>query len=173
MELDTEEVNITGVLVSYYFICQRKLWLHAKGLDLENVTGNANVIKGKILHETRFPREHERDVQIDSVRIDFLKFGDEVVVHEVKKSRKFEDAHLWQLKYYIYVLRQKGVKCSRGVLHYPASMRRVEVEVTPDDEKSIEEALGEIREILGRKLPPLAKKRKFCQRCAYWDFCAV
>ncbi|WP_338834073.1 hypothetical protein MHLNE_04400 [Moorella humiferrea] len=173
MELGTEGIGITGALVSYYFICHRKVWLHAKGLDFENVTGNANVIKGKILHETRFPREHERERQIDSIKIDFLKYGDEVVVHEVKKSRKFEDAHLWQLKYYIFVLKHKGVNCRRGILHYPASIRRVEVEMTAEDEEVIERAVSEIREILNQQTPPLAKKRKFCLQCAYWDFCAV
>lgn len=166
-------MGVTGALVSYYFICRRKVWLHAKGLDLENVTDNAHVIKGKILHETRYPRERQRDLLIDNIKIDFLRYGNEIVVHEVKKSRKFEEAHLWQLKYYIFVLRRKGVSCLRGILHYPASMRRVEVEMTDADEKVIKEALGEIKRILNQQAPPPVKKRKFCLQCAYWDFCAV
>lgn len=173
MELGTESTWITGVLVSYYFICQRKVWLHAKGLDFENVTGNADVVKGKILHETRFPRQHERDLQIDSIKVDFLKYGDEIVIHEIKKSRKFEEAHVWQLKYYLYVLKQKGVNCRKGILHYPANMRKFEIEMTPEEEKILERTLGEIEKILCRSTPPVAKKRSFCLRCAYWDFCAV
>jgi len=173
MELGAEGIGITGALMSYYFVCHRKMWLHAKGFDLENVTENINVIKGKILHETRFPRERERERQIDNIKIDFLKYGDEVVVHEVKKSRKFENAHLLQLKYYIFVLKRKGVSCWRGVIHYPASMRKVEVRMTADDEKAIEKAINEIKEILSRQAPPRVKKRKFCLQCAYWDFCAV
>lgn len=163
--------RVTGTLISYFFICQRKLWLHAKGLDLENVTGNPDVIKGKMLHETRFKRENNRNLDFDNVKIDFLKYGDRVFVHEVKKSKKFEEAHVWQLKYYIYTLYKRGVNCSSGTLHYPTSMRKVEVNLSEKDVKLLDKATQDIENILAQDKPPDRLDKKFCKKCAFFDFC--
>lgn len=163
--------RITGTLVSYYFICHRKMWLHAKGLDLENVTGNPNVIKGKVLHETRFRREKSHELDFDNVKIDFLKYGDEVFVHEIKKSKKFEEAHVWQLRYYIYTLKKRGVNCSSGILHYPTSMRKVDVDLSESDVKLLDEIIQDIENILARDKPPGRLEKRFCRKCAFFDFC--
>ena len=168
-----EEQRITGTMVAYYYICKRKLWLFAKGLNMENISGNANVIKGKLLHETRFPREQYREFAFDNIKIDFLVYGDQVYVHEIKKSKKFEDAHKWQLKYYIYSLRQKNVNCSGGVIHYPASMRKVEIEYEPEDDQQIRTSLKEIADLLKMKSIPPKVGKKMCSKCAYFDFCYV
>lgn len=171
MNPEIESIHITGTMVNYYFICHRKLWLFAKGLNLENVSGNADVIKGKILHENRFKKERQKEIQIDNARIDFITYGDQVFVHEVKKSKKFEEAHIWQLKYYIYNLQLKGVNCSHGILHYPASMRKLEVDFTDEDKKQLEEALIGITDLLKESTMPGRIDKKMCLKCAYYDFC--
>jgi CRISPR-associated exonuclease Cas4 len=170
-EIETGKSNITGTMVAYYFICQRKLWLFSKGINMENISGNTDVIKGRLLHENRFKREPNKNMGFDSVKIDFLRYGDEVLVHEIKKSKKFEEAHIWQLKYYISHLQSKSVNCSCGVLHYPNNMRKVEVEFTAQDRVLLEQALVEIEEILKIDIPPEKSARKLCARCAYFDFC--
>ena len=58
-ELTSKQLRITGTMVSYYFVCRRKLWLFSKGLNLENVSGNVDVIKGRVLHEERFQRRQK------------------------------------------------------------------------------------------------------------------
>lgn len=166
-----EQQYITGTMVTYYFICRRKLWLFSKGLNLENVSGNVDVIKGKILHENRFKRETHRELAFDTVKVDFLRFDGQVFVHEVKKSKKFEKAHVWQLKYYIYLLRNRGVNCSAGVIHYPASMRKVEVAWEEGDDLHMKQALENVSQVLGEPIPPDILNRKMCSRCAYFDFC--
>ncbi|MGI5821210.1 MAG: CRISPR-associated protein Cas4 [Syntrophothermaceae bacterium] len=166
-----EQLGVTGTMVAYHFICRRKLWLYSKGLNLENVSGNVDVIKGKILHESRFKRESHKEFAFDTVKIDFLRFGDHVFVHEVKKSKKFEKAHIWQLKYYIYLLRKRGVNCSSGVIHYPASMRKVEVTWEEDDNLRMEQALKDVNQTVGEPVPPATLNKKMCSRCAYFDFC--
>lgn len=170
---DTQYDHITGTLVAYYFICQRKLWLHAKGLNLENISGNADVIKGQVLHESRFMRESHKEYDFDRAKIDFLKYDDEVIVHEIKKSKKFEEAHIWQLKYYIYTLQLKGIQCTTGVIHYPNSMRTVDVEFTQEDSQALVAALREIQSILSQPKPPVCLKKRFCFKCAYYDFCSA
>ncbi len=170
-DMSMDQLSITGAMVSYVFICHRKLWLFSKGLNLENISGNVDVIKGKVLHESRFQRESRKEVAFDTVKIDFLRFGDQVFVHEIKKSKKFEKAHIWQLKYYIYLLRKRGVNCSSGVIHYPASMRKVEVEWEESDDLSIKQVLKDIEMILRESFPPSILNKKMCSRCAYFDFC--
>jgi CRISPR-associated exonuclease Cas4 len=140
-------------------------------MNMENISGNTDVIKGRVLHESRFKRETSKNMDFDRVKIDFLRYGDEVFVHEIKKSKKFEDAHIWQLKYYIYHLQTRGVNCSCGVLHYPNNMRKVEVEFTQQDRVLLEQALAEIQEIQKNQVPPTRLARKMCTRCAYFDFC--
>ncbi len=164
-------MRVTGTMVAYNFICQRKLWLFSKGLNFENISGNADIMRGKILHEGRFKRETHKELSFDSVKIDFLRFGEHVFVHEIKKSKKFEKAHIWQLKYYIYLLRQQGINCPSGVIHYPASMRKVEVLWENGDEQTIEQVLGDTKKILERPVPPAILEKKMCPRCAYFDFC--
>lgn len=170
-ELDT--VAVTGTLIAYYYICKRKLWLHAKGLNLENVSENADVIKGRLLHEATFKREIHKDYDFGRTKIDFLKYGDEVIVHEIKKSKKFEGAHIWQLKYYIFTLKSKGIQCTTGVIHYPNSMRKVDIEFSQEDNEVILQATKEIKNILKNPIPPEPINKKFCKKCAYFDFCSA
>lgn len=170
---ETDYDLISGTLVAYFFICQRKLWLFAKGLNLENISGNVDVIKGRVLHETRFMRENHKEYDFDRVKIDFLKYDDEVIVHEIKKSKKFEEAHIWQLKYYIFTLQCKKIQCTSGVIHYPNSMRTVDVEFTQEDHEEFETAMQEIVSILQEPIPPSRLKKRFCSKCAYFDFCSV
>lgn len=164
-------MHITGTMVAYYYICHRKLWLFAKGMNFENVSGNADVIKGKVLHEQRFQRESSKEIGFDSVKIDFLRFGDEVYVHEIKKSNKFEEAHKWQVKYYIYTLQQQGINCNSGMIHYPSSMRKVDVDMDEADRVLIAAALKDLNEVLAKPNPPNKLTKKMCSRCAYFDFC--
>lgn len=166
-----EQYRVTGTKVAYYFICRRKLWLFSKGLNLENISGNVDVIKGKILHDNRFRRESNKEFAFDTVKIDFLRFGDQVFVHEIKKSKKFEEAHIWQLKYYIFLLRRREINCSSGVIHYPAAMRKTEVNWDEKDDVRMERALKDISQTTKEPFPPATLNKKICSRCAYLDFC--
>lgn len=169
--LSFQQLGITGTMVAYHFICRRKLWLFSKGLNLENVSGNVDVIKGRILHESRFKREPHKEYDFDTIKVDFLRFGDQVFVHEVKKSKKFEKAHIWQLKYYIYLLRVRGVNCTAGVIHYPSSMRKVDVAWGENDDMHIERILEDVNQTTRQPIPSARLDRKMCSRCAYFDFC--
>lgn len=171
IDLNAMTSNVTGVVFSYFYICHRKMWLFCKGLNQENVSGNPDVVKGELLHESRFKRQTNKEMGFDRVKVDFLKFGDQVYVHEIKKSKKFEEAHKWQLKYYIYTLQNKGINCSAGVIHYPESMRKVDVEFIEKDKETINEILAEIQQILAQDSLPKKLSKKFCSRCAYFDFC--
>lgn len=161
-----EALNFTGTQVNYYFICKRKLWLFSHGLEMEETSDL--VLLGKLLHERGYARR-VKEVQVGRIKIDFVASGCEI--HEVKRSRRAEDAHLYQLLYYLYYLdRYAGVK-GKGTLHYPLLRRTVKVELTEDRTKRIESILQEMSGILSEPKPPQPVKIPYCRRCSYVELC--
>jgi len=161
-----EDLNFTGTQVNYYFVCKRKLWFFSHGLEMEETSDL--VLLGRLLHERGYARKF-KEVQIGRIKIDFLASGCEI--HEVKRSRKAEDAHLFQLLYYLYYLRKTAGVEGRGVLHYPLLKRTVDVELTDELVKQLEFVLRDIDEILGQGGPPLPVKTGYCRRCSYAELC--
>ncbi len=166
---DAEHAHITGVQVNYYFICKTKLWLFSHLATMEHTSDT--VALGRVLHQGSYTR-HKREVAIGAIKIDFLKRGDEIVLHEVKKSRRMEKAHRYQMLYYLYYLKQRGVK-ARGIINYPLMRRREEVILSSEDEEEIEGILAEIARIVAEKEPPKAEKKRYCRKCSYFEFCWV
>ncbi len=96
----------------------------------------------------------------------------EIVIHEVKRSKKMQDAHVFQLLYYMYYLRNNyGVNSTRGVLHYPLLKQNVDVQLTEEKVAQLEEALRGIREVNSSPSPPEASRKRYCRSCAYQDLC--
>jgi len=65
--------------------------------------------------------EKKKEIIIDDrIAIDFIQKGDTVVLHEVKKGKRMERAHRYQLLYYLYYLNElKGVENVEGEIDYP------------------------------------------------------
>jgi len=101
-------MRITGTHFNYFLICPRKLWLFHNGIQMEQTSDL--VYEGKLIHENSYPFRSDRfrEVEIGGIKIDYYDHRNRVV-HEIKKSDKREEAHIWQLKYYLYVLEQCGV----------------------------------------------------------------
>jgi len=159
------DLVFTGVEVNYFFVCRRKLWFFSRQLDLEEESDL--VLLGRILHEHGYPRKF-KEVSIGRIKIDFLeRYG---VIHEVKRSRRMEKAHLFQLLYYIYYLKRFGVEV-KGVLHYPLLKRNVRVELTAELERELEDVLEKMKRIISSDRPPRAERKKYCSRCSYFELC--
>lgn len=125
------------------------------------------VLLGKLLHETGYARKF-KEVQIGRVKIDFLERGGEI--HEIKRSRRLEKAHLYQLLYYLYYLKRLGVTV-RGVLHYPLPRRLVNVELTEEREMEMEKILEDMGRVIASAEPPAAERKPYCRRCSYFELC--
>jgi len=160
-----QEMHITGVKIAYYYICPTKLWLFSHNITMERE--NELVELGKLLHEKSY-REH-REVQIGDIAIDFIRRGEKIEVHEIKKSKKMEKAHRMQLLYYLYYLKKRGIEAT-GVIDYPKARKRLMLELNEDDEKEVESALREIERIVNGPMPP-PRSRGICRKCAYYEFC--
>jgi len=162
-------LKITGVMFYYYFICHRKLWYFYKNIEMES--NSENVYIGKLLDENSYGRE-KKHIMIDGViNIDFI--NNYSVLHEVKKSRSIEVAGHWQLKYYLYYLKQKGVKGLSGVVDYPLLRKREKIELTSEDEEEITGILIDIEAIVNSINPPPLLNSKICKKCAYYELCYI
>ncbi len=163
-------MNITGTHINYYFICHRKLWLFANGIHMEH--HSELVAEGKLIHETSYPRRAERyqEVELDGIKIDYYDAKDKVI-HEVKKTSKMEDAHEWQVKYYIYKLQQEGIDGVTGILEYPKLKKTTEVLLIERDCKEIEAMMQKIETIIHQEKAPEIIESRVCKKCSYQDFC--
>lgn len=159
---------INGTQINYYFICKTKLWLFSHNIQLERESEDVKL--GKILHEDSFKREKE--FLIDNlINVDFIRITDSVEIHEVKKTRKMEKSHEFQLLYYMYYLKtEKDIGNIKGFLDYPKNRKKIEIFLTNEKEDELLNVIGEINKINKNEMPK-PKKSKICRKCAYFEFC--
>lgn len=163
------EKEITGVMVYYYEVCKRKLWYFYNDISME--AGNENVQIGKAIDEESYKRD-EKHININNViNIDFIRSRG--VLHEVKKSKKIEEASILQVKYYLYYLKKYGVENIKAKIDYPLLRQSIDVELDEKDVKKIEEILDDIRYIVNKKTPCELHKKRICKSCAYYDLCFI
>lgn len=164
----SKEASITGVQVNYYFICKTKLWLFSHFASMEHASDT--VALGKLLHEGSYKREKE--LKLERISLDFVKKRGIIVIHEVKKSRKLEKAHIYQLLYYLYYLKQRGIE-AMGEINYPLLRKKEKIELKDEHEREIKEILSEIASIIRMEKPPKPEKKKYCRKCSYFELCWV
>ena len=163
-----DQHNITGTAINYLHVCTRKLWFYQNHLEMEHTSEYVDL--GRHLHEESYPREKRREWNIDNlVQIDFVdKHG---ILHDIKSGPAMETAHIMQLCYYLYLLKQKGVSNRKGVINYPRQRRTTEVELTPESEEAVETAIEKVNEIATLPIPPHADYMKICKSCSYQELC--
>ncbi len=158
--------TFTGTEVGYYFICKKKLWWFAHGVQMEQ--GHDRVKMGKLVHQESYQRR-KKELNIDDrIVIDWRK---DDVIHEVKLTDKMEAAHEMQLLYYLYYLKRKGVEGLRGQIDYPKLRETKTVELTAEREQDIEHALREMEQIVVSPQAPRVVWMKICGSCAYAELC--
>ncbi len=166
--IDTS-LHYTGTQVNYYFVCRRKLWLFSHGLDMEHTSDT--VYMGKLIGEESFVRE-KKELLIDGfMKVDFI--GTDGLIHEIKKSDKVEQAHEYQLLYYLYHLKKKGITNIRGEINYPKLRKKLSVALTPEKEAKISSILSGIHEVVNQNQVPERLKISFCKKCSYYELCWV
>lgn len=163
------EHKITGVMVYYYFVCKRKLWYFCHQINMEEQ--NETVMLGKLLDESSYKR-NEKHINIDDViNIDFVKEYKEI--HEVKKSKAIEEASIWQVKYYLYYLKNRGVDNLSAKIDYPLIKKNLSVSLQEDDINVLESAINDIMQLKKLEFPPIFEEKRICKNCAYHDLCFI
>lgn len=168
---------LTGTHINYYFICHRKLWLYSHGVQCEMESDAVRM--GKHIHETSYQRE-QKEIDIDgTVVLDWFD-AKQGIVHEVKKSDKMETAHQWQLLFYLYYLKTKGLHVAtnadaegiKGELNYPTLRTTTSIILTPEKEQELtQHILPTIQQILATEAMPIGKEWKVCRTCSYCELC--
>lgn len=163
-------MQITGTHFNYYYVCHRKLWLFANGINMEHTSDL--VAEGKLIHENSYPFRSEKytEIELDGIKIDYYDARNRVV-HEIKKSKSHKEAHEWQVKYYLYVLKQNGVPDAKAILEYPKLRKTMEVELSEDDEAKVGKMKLEIESLLTSGTCPPRINHSKCKNCSYFDFC--
>ena len=161
--------EITGMMVYYYFVCKKKLWYFANQIQMEQ---NSELVEiGKIIDETSY-KNQEKHILIDNtINIDFIK--NNVILHEVKKTKSIEEASIWQVKYYMYYLEQKGVENIKAKIDFPLIKETKDVVLNYEDRQALQNIITNIREIINSKNPMDVIQDKKCKKCAYYDLCFI
>jgi len=158
---------ITGTIVNYYFHCKTQMWLFANKINLEDNSEDVRI--GKVLHEISEDKVDE--VSFEGIKVD--KITKDYVV-EIKKSDSDIEAAKWQLMYYLYILKQKGIE-KKGRLEVfeknKQDKKRFVIELTPENEMKLLEILDDIEKILRSDTPPKPKFESKCRKCAYYEYC--
>lgn len=173
---------ITATLFNYHLICSRKSWLHHHGIRMEQES--EAVAMGKLLDESSYGREKKQiSVAAESPQgISLVGLIDranlrEGVLHETKKGRACEEAHVWQVRFYLWLLSLNGVRRANGGtftgrIDYPALRRTETVALTAEHEQQLAAWTTELQHVLQQPTPPpRISQRKFCRKCAFEELC--
>lgn len=162
-------MNITGIMIYYYFICQRRLWYFANQINMEQ---NSELVKiGKIVDEMTYAREKKQILIDNTINIDFIKNG--AILHEVKKTTSIEEAGIWQIKYYMYYLENKGIKNIKAKIDFPLLRESKEVNLDNNDRQVLDKVIENVKEIIKMDRPTSVIDSKICNKCSYFDLCYV
>ena len=163
-------MQINATLINLYNVCEREMWLHANGIRFEHTSDI--VYEGKLIHEESYPQRSSKyeEIELDGIKVDYYD-AKKRVIHEIKKSDKVENAHIWQLKYYIYVFERNGIYDVTGIIEYPKLRKTEEVLLSRIDRDELRQMEKRICEIVQNEVCPPLIKKAVCKNCSYYEFC--
>ena len=141
------------------------------------------VADGKLLHESSYPQRAEKYREIDLSftfnnkielfgKIDFYD-AKAKIIHEIKRSDKIEDAHEWQVKFYIYLLELNGIEGVNAILEYPKLRITKDVSLSVVDKEYLKVMFIKIAELIESEVCPPRINSKICKSCSYYELCYV
>lgn len=138
-----------------------------KKINLEDNSEEVRI--GRVLHENK-NNSDKSEVEIDNIKTD--KITDKYIV-EYKKSDADLQAVIMQVKYYMYILNQKGIK-KDGKIEVFENKQNKKVHYIENDEEinvEIETLKKNIEDLYNMKVPPKQTSENKCKKCAYHDYC--
>lgn len=140
------------------------------------------VYDGKILHEASYPQRNEKhselsiEAKCDDVdlfgKIDFYD-ARKKIIYETKRSDKIEDAHEWQVKFYLWLLKLNGIDEATATLEYPLLRHISRVELSEKDIADLRETIIRIRRLKELDQCPQVINAKICKSCSYFELCYI
>ena len=171
-------MNLTATHINYYRICKRKLWLFANNIEMEQTSDL--VADGKLIEEESYLQRSKKYSQIElfipfqgvnlSGKIDYFDTSKKVV-HETKRSNKVETAHVWQVKFYLWLLQLNNIEAQKGVIEYPKLRETESAWLDQSDIDYLQQAVKDIAALVNSEICPPVIGAKICKSCSYYDFC--
>lgn len=171
-------MNLTGTHINYYRLCKRKLWLFANAIHLEHTS--ELVADGKLIEEESYQQRSNRYTQLelsstfDDIqlvgKIDFYDTKNKII-HETKRSNKVEQVHIWQVKFYLWLLELNDIETEKGIIEYPKLREREEVFLDEEDINYLKKTIENIKTLVNQTNCPPLLNTKICKSCSYYDFC--
>jgi len=177
----TTALRIGGMLVGYYVVCPRKAWLSLRGVWMEQES--ETVALGRLVDQRSYRR---RDgVVLEAEAPDGTRLVGQIdganlregVLHETKYGRSCEDAHRWQLRFYLWLLQRCGIARADGTpftgrLDYPKLRQTEPVTLCTDDVAWLERTVAALAALAVSDTPPTRHTRRaFCRKCAFEELC--
>lgn len=170
------------MLVGYYLLCPRKAWLSMRGLWMEQES--TTVALGRQIGASSYRRE-VKEIMLTAEAPDGTPLVGKIdwadlnggVLHETKKSPSGDDAHRWQLRFYLWLLRLNGVTAAggsafTGEINYPRQRRTETVQLTAAHETRLAAIVAALRDLSVQETPPARiEARSFCRKCAFEELC--
>ena len=173
-------MDITATHINYYIICLRKLWLFSNGINMESTSDT--VYDGKLIHETSYPQRAEKysEVELSASyrkielhgKVDFYD-AKEKTIHETKRGDKVEQAHEWQVKFYIWLFELNGIDKVVGTIEYPKLRKITEVCFTKPDREFLQETIRAINKLVDEDVCPPVINSRICKQCSYYQLCYI
>ncbi|MFL0194940.1 CRISPR-associated protein Cas4 [Clostridium sp. WILCCON 0269] len=164
-------MKTNGTLINYYFHCKRQCWLHGNRMNMEDNSEDVHI--GKVIHELKLEGKKDTEISIDNVKID--KITKDYLV-EIKKSDADVEATKWQVIFYLYILKNKGIE-RQGKIEFQEKNKQknkiIYVELTEENELELKQLIGDIEKLLEKEVPPKIEKVKGCRKCAYYEYCYI
>jgi CRISPR-associated exonuclease Cas4 len=161
--------DIGGQHIRYYLFCKRELWLNLNRIEEER---NSVIVEmGTVLNNLTYKKETDKEIPIFSSKLDKVDFNKKII-YETKSSKKIDDTHVMQLKWYIYQANMISDGWV-GVLRYPKIRKKFEIILTEEDKYELDRITTDILEIKKMKESPKYKKEKKCKNCSYFEYCHI
>jgi CRISPR-associated exonuclease Cas4 len=174
--------RVGGMLIGYYVLCPRKAWLSMNGLWMEQES--TTVALGRQIDDDSYERERKEIMLTAEApdgtplvgKVDWAQL-DAGVLHETKKSAAAEEAHVWQLRFYLWLLSLNGVtgpqeQPFRGEINYPRQRRTQAVELHDAHTDRLADIVAALCRLSEQGTPPPRHDtRSFCRQCAFEDLC--
>lgn len=177
-------MTITATLLNYFHICPRKAWLHQQGLRMEQESEAVAI--GKVIDRDSYSREKKAiDLQAELPggirlvgKVDWINLR-QGVLHETKKGKACEEAHLWQVRFYLWLLRLCEVQGIvddpdgfTGMLNYPTLRKTIPVSLDEENARHLQDQVLQLYNLLKNDAPPhRLENRSFCRKCAFEELC--
>lgn len=173
-------MTINATLINLYNVCPRECWLHANGVRMEH--NSDTVTDGKLLHETSYVDRNDKHSEL-SIEASFnqmslygkIDFYDSKrkIIHETKRGNKVEEAHAWQVKFYLWLLKLNGIEGATGTIEYPLLRQTDTVALSPTDELYLQKMVQEIAILQNSGICPPVINGKICRSCSYYELCYI